>query len=148
MLQAHIYLLFLFERDLSERLKGPCELEIESISKQELKVFSVISHPSATQTPASFLKFLKLYKNFIRTFSHFKDVFSSYSYKHEVKPTGQWHKASDGKHHVEPTKPAISLSNHFVIATIAPILPNLQSVTSAVLNVGTEKVFHRWGITL
>lgn len=148
MLQAHIYLLFLFERDLSERLKGPCELEIKSISKQELKVFSVISHPPAIQTPANFLQFLKLYKNFTRTFSYFKDVFSSYSYKQEVKPTGQRQKANDGKDHGKPTKPAttkipISLSNHFVIATIASILPNLQSVNSAVLNTCIQKVFHR-----
>lgn len=68
MLQAHIYLLFLFERDLFERLKGPCELEIESISKQELEVCSVISHPPALQTPDHFLQFLKLFKKLIEHF--------------------------------------------------------------------------------
>lgn len=65
MLQAHTYLLFLSERDLSERLRGPCELEIESISKQELKGFSVISHLPEIQTPTSFLYFLKLRKKLV-----------------------------------------------------------------------------------
>lgn len=88
MLQAHIYLLFLFERDLSERLRGPCELEIESISKQELKDFSFFSHLPEIQTPTSFLYFLKLKKKTCRkTFFYLEDVFLSYSYKQEVKPS-------------------------------------------------------------
>lgn len=76
MLQAHIYLLFLFERDLSERLRGPCELEIESISKQELKDFSVFSHLPEIQTPTSFLYFLKLKKRLVeKHFSTWKMFF-------------------------------------------------------------------------
>lgn len=58
MLQAHIYRLFLFERDLPERLKGPCELEIYSISKQKLNLFSVIPHLLEVQVPKFFLLFL------------------------------------------------------------------------------------------
>lgn len=85
--------------------------------------------------------------------SYFKHVFSSYSYwKQEVKLTGQWQKANDGKDHVKPTEPEttkipISLSNHFIIATIAPVMPNLQGMTSAVLNTHIQKVFRRWDIT-
>lgn len=105
---------------------------------------------SCNPDPSQFLYIPKLYKNFVRTFSYFKDVFSSYSYKQEIKPTGQqqeqmMEKTMSNLH--QQLRKQLFLFPIPVIATTAPALPNLQSGTTAVLNTHIQEVFHRWGIT-
>lgn len=135
-------------RDLSERLKGtPNWLNF----KTSVESFSVISRLSAIQTPANSYSFQNVTKTFKEHFHTSKIFFSSYSYNKKwnqlVNNRSKWWKRPCQTYNAGITKTPTSLSNPFVIATTVPALSNLQGVTTAVLSVHVQEVFHRRGIT-